>query len=84
MSVDRGRSEGAGRRSERREQPEADMSGPGPYFALRKGDIGKSFPYRDSSVQVRVMTKEWPDYHTGRREHVHAVGVIALSYTAFE
>jgi hypothetical protein len=30
------------------------------------------------------MTKEWPDYHTGRREHVHAVGVIALSYTAFE
>ena len=30
------------------------------------------------------MTEEWPSYHKGRRDHLHALGVIALSYSAFE
>ncbi len=30
------------------------------------------------------MTEEWPSYHTGRRDHIHALGVIALGYSAFE
>jgi hypothetical protein len=30
------------------------------------------------------MTEEWPSYFTGRREHIHALGVISLSYSAFE
>jgi hypothetical protein len=30
------------------------------------------------------MTEEWPSYHKGRRDHIHALGVIALGYSAFE
>lgn len=30
------------------------------------------------------MTEAWPSYFTGRREHIHALGVISLSYSAFE
>jgi hypothetical protein len=30
------------------------------------------------------MTEEWPSYFTGRREHIHTLGVISLSYSAFE
>lgn len=30
------------------------------------------------------MTEDWPSYHQGRRDHIHAVGVIALAYSAFE
>jgi hypothetical protein len=30
------------------------------------------------------MTEEWPIYHKGRRDHLHTLGVIALSYSAFE
>lgn len=30
------------------------------------------------------MTEEWPSYFTGRRDHIHALGVISLSYSAFE
>jgi hypothetical protein len=30
------------------------------------------------------MTEEWPSYHKGRRDHIHALGVIALAYSAFE
>ena len=30
------------------------------------------------------MTEEWPSYHRGRRDHIHALGVIALGYSAFE
>ncbi|WP_316172116.1 MULTISPECIES: hypothetical protein [unclassified Bradyrhizobium] len=30
------------------------------------------------------MTEEWPSYLTGRRDHIHALGVISLSYSAFE
>jgi hypothetical protein len=28
------------------------------------------------------MTEEWPSYFTGRREHIDALGVISLSYSA--
>jgi hypothetical protein len=28
------------------------------------------------------MSEEWPSYFTGRREHIHALGVISLSYSA--
>ncbi|MGC1776995.1 MAG: hypothetical protein WBB34_03555 [Xanthobacteraceae bacterium] len=27
---------------------------------------------------------DWPSYFTGRRDHIHALGVISLSYSAFE
>ena len=27
---------------------------------------------------------EWPSYHNGRSDHIHALGVIALGYSAFE
>jgi hypothetical protein len=30
------------------------------------------------------MNEEWPIYHRGRRDHIHALGVIALGYSAFE
>jgi hypothetical protein len=30
------------------------------------------------------MTEEWPSYHKGRRDHIHALGVIALAFSAFE
>lgn len=30
------------------------------------------------------MSEEWPSYHKGRRDHLQAVGVIALSFSAFE
>lgn len=30
-----------------------------------------------------MSAEEWPTYHSGRREHLHALGVIALSYSAF-
>src|ERR1700733_2977500 len=30
------------------------------------------------------MTEEWPSYHKGRRDHIHALGVIGLGYSAFE
>jgi hypothetical protein len=30
------------------------------------------------------MIEDWPSYFTGRREHIHALGVISLSYSAFE
>jgi hypothetical protein len=30
------------------------------------------------------MAEEWPSYHKGRREHLHALGVIALAYSAFQ
>jgi hypothetical protein len=33
---------------------------------------------------MALMTDEWPSYFTGRREHFHALGVISLSYSAFE
>ena len=30
------------------------------------------------------MIEEWPSYFTGRRDHIHALGVISLSYSPFE
>lgn len=30
------------------------------------------------------MTDDWPSYYSGKRDHLHALGVIALSYSAFE
>jgi hypothetical protein len=30
------------------------------------------------------MSDKWPSYHSGRRDHLHALGVIAVSYSAFE
>jgi hypothetical protein len=30
------------------------------------------------------MADEWPSYLPGRRDHFHAVGVIAVTYTAFQ
>ncbi len=29
------------------------------------------------------MTEEWPSYFTGPRDHIHALGVISLSYNGF-
>jgi hypothetical protein len=30
------------------------------------------------------MSDDWPSYHEGRRDHLHAVGVIAVSFSAFQ
>jgi hypothetical protein len=30
------------------------------------------------------MSDEWPSYHEGRCDHLHAVGVIAVSFRAFQ
>ena len=30
------------------------------------------------------MTEEWPSYHKGRCDHIHALGVIALACRSFE
>jgi hypothetical protein len=39
---------------------------------------------RQPSKSGHDISEEWPSYFTGRREDIHALGVISLSYSAFE